>query len=146
MSSQKRDKAMMATQSDSEDEDFVCSYKSSEDEEKVVAFVASVKEASTSDKDDTLNDSEDVMHHDAFDMYESLFDETCVLRLENMKLIKKVFELQEEVESLHLVRTKVNEKVTFLEIQLHKLNEMATTYIGEDEIDDLIASLEAQVQ
>lgn len=40
--SQKCDKAMMATWSDSEDEDFVCSDKSSNAEEDVIAFVVSV--------------------------------------------------------------------------------------------------------
>ena len=55
MSCQKCDKAMMATWSDSEDEHFVYSAKSSDDEKNVVAFVASIKEASSSDDEVLLN-------------------------------------------------------------------------------------------
>lgn len=77
-------------------------------------------------------------------MYDSLFEETCVLKLENTELIK-VSELQEEIESLRLVRTNLNEKIT-LKAKLHRLNEMALICIGEDEKDDHIASLKAQVQ
>lgn len=76
MSSQRRDKAMMAIWNDNEDEESVCFNKSLEDEEKVVAFVAFVKEASTKDNDEALNGSEKVLHHDAFDMYNFLY-ETC---------------------------------------------------------------------
>lgn len=51
-------------------------------------------------------------------------------------------ELQ-EVESFRLVRTKLNEKVTFLEAQPHGLNEIAFICIGEEERDDFIAFFKA---
>lgn len=79
-------------------------------------------------------------------MYESLFDEMCVAKLDNIKLNLNIIDLQEEVESFQLVRTNLSEKVISLEAQIRVPYEKGSAYGEEDERDDLIAALEAKVQ
>ncbi|XP_068309703.1 uncharacterized protein [Pyrus communis] len=104
VSSQKRDKAMMGTWSNSEDEVSNNSGESSDTEEDVVVFVASVKKVSSDNDEVTLNDDEKMSYQELSTMYKSLFDETCAAKLNNVELNLKIIKLQEKVESLQLVR------------------------------------------
>lgn len=63
----------------------------------------------------------------------------------NDELTKNVSELRDEVESFRLVRSELGNKVTVLETKLHAMYERKSMCESEDEIDGLIASLEAHV-
>ena len=95
----------MATWSDGDEQDSVSSDKSSDNKDEIVAFVVSVDETSFRGKDKVLDDTNVSSSQELSNLYESLFDEMCVATLDNAKHVKKVYVLQEEVESLRLVRT-----------------------------------------
>lgn len=56
-------------------------------------------------------------------MYDSIFYETCVAKLDNVELNLKVSKKQKKIESLRLVRVELNENVVSLEAQVKILNE-----------------------
>ncbi|KAM1426695.1 hypothetical protein ACFXTO_019350 [Malus domestica] len=96
---------MMATWSDSDEQDFVSS-----DEDEIVALVASVDETLIRGKDKVFVDTNVSSSQELSKLYESLFDEMCVATLDNAEVVKKVSVLQEELESLCPVRTKLSDK------------------------------------
>lgn len=68
-------------------------------------------------------------------MYDSVFDETCVTIFDNTDLTKKVFELQEEVESFRLVKSELSNKIMLLEVESDVLNERGLIY-GNNDVRD----------
>ncbi|KAM0975962.1 hypothetical protein ACFX2C_018925 [Malus domestica] len=96
---------MMTTWNDSDEQDFVSS-----DEDEIVALVASVDETLIRGKDKVLDDTNVSSSQELSKLYESLFDEMCVATLDNAEVVKKVSVLQEELESLCPVRTKLSDK------------------------------------
>lgn len=132
----------MATWSDNEDEVSYCS----DVEEDIIAFVAFVEGVSSDNDEVTLNDVEKMSYQEQFAMYGSLFNETCVAKLDNVELNLKVIELWEDIESLWQVRTNMSEKVISLEAQIKVPYERRSICGDEGERDDLIVVLEAQVQ
>lgn len=62
-----------------------------------------------------LNDREKMPYQELPILYNSLFDETRVAKLDNAEVSQKISKLKEEIESLRLVRTILREKVVFLE-------------------------------
>ncbi|KAB2625984.1 hypothetical protein D8674_017644 [Pyrus ussuriensis x Pyrus communis] len=70
-----------------------------------------------------LDMDEEVLYHDASDIYDSLFDKTCVLKLENTKIFENVSELQGEVESFRLLNEVVY-KVDYLTLDTERSNKV----------------------
>ena len=64
-----------------------------------------------------FDDSEDLTDGKLCLEYGSFFDVTCVAQVDNIGLTKKVSVLQEENESLRLVRVKQGEKVVLLRLK-----------------------------
>lgn len=60
-----------------------------------------------------LNDHENITHYDMSTMYDSLFDETYVVKLDNIEMSLKIYDLEEEIESPRLVRPDLSEKSCF---------------------------------
>ncbi|TQE14302.1 hypothetical protein C1H46_000221 [Malus baccata] len=89
-----------------------------DNEEKAISFVTLVDEVSLGDNELMLNVTKEISHRDLSVLYDSLFNVTCIVKLDNVELTKIV----------------------------HRLNEMALICDDEDERDDLTTSLEAQVQ